>query len=120
MRCQKDREERSPVYAGDLIVYLNPMELWRPYVISGLIGLLVGIEREKAHPHRKAMGIRSFLLLALLGSIAGGVDETWLGATIAAFAMASIVASYLLLSRAGLDDHGLTPEFSSRPERWRA
>ncbi len=88
------------------------MSFWQPYLISALIGLLVGIEREKAHPQKKAMGVRTFLLLSLLGATAGGIEQVWLAAMIAAFCFILIILSYFFLGGRGTNDHGLTTEFA--------
>lgn len=87
------------------------MESWTPYLISSLVGLLVGIERERAHREKKAMGVRTFLLLALLGATAGGMTETWLATLIAAFSFCLILLGYFFTGGKG-HDHGLTTEFA--------
>lgn len=89
------------------------MELWRPYLISCLIGLLVGVERERAQPARKAMGVRTFLLISVLGAAAGGLEGVWLPALITAFALSAIAASYVLFASVDANDHGLTTEFAA-------
>jgi uncharacterized membrane protein (DUF4010 family) len=89
------------------------MEEWRPYIISSLIGLLVGIERERAQTVKKAMGVRTFLLIALLGALAGGLTDIWIAALIAAFTLAAIGISYFLFANEDAKDHGLTTEFAA-------
>lgn len=86
--------------------------LWHPYLIAVAIGLLVGIEREKAHPSGKAMGVRTFLLIALCGAIAGGLDETWMAALLGTFTFTLIAISYYSTTKAANSDRGLTTEFA--------
>ncbi len=79
-----------------------------PYLIAGLIGFFVGLEREKAHPGDKALGVRTFLLLALLGAVAGGIDSTLVQGAIAVFSLTLIGVSYY-----SGHDRGLTTEFAA-------
>ncbi|WP_119718208.1 MgtC/SapB family protein [Cognatilysobacter tabacisoli] len=85
-----------------------------PHVLTGLaaalgIGLLVGIERERAKgagPSRAAAGVRTFLLLSLGGAIAELVGPV--GVAIAGvFVVAAVLASYRHTRR---HDPGLTTE----------
>ena len=66
---------------------------WQAYLISAVIGLLVGIEREKAQPRAKTMGVRTFLLLSLLGAVAGGLHDFWLTIVLYVFALTAILLS---------------------------
>jgi len=91
---------------------------WQPYLIAIVIGLLVGIEREKSnstHSSQHAMGVRTFLLISLLGVMAGGFESLWLSATLTAFALALILVSYFNQTHAqGVNvDRGLTTEFAA-------
>ncbi|NJL26230.1 MAG: MgtC/SapB family protein [Calothrix sp. SM1_5_4] len=88
------------------------MSFWQPYLISALVGLLVGIEREKAHPGRKLMGVRTFLLIALLGAMAGQMETAWISALIALFTLGLIAAAYVV-PRGASGDHGLTSELAA-------
>lgn len=93
------------------------MEHWLAYIISMSIGLLVGIERERSHPQKKAMGIRTFLLVAILGAIAGDNQEIGISFLISFFAFSLITSSYFILnkqaSRKTNADMGLTTEFAA-------
>jgi uncharacterized membrane protein (DUF4010 family) len=91
------------------------LDQWQPYLIAVVIGLLVGIERERAHPNQKAMGVRTFLLISLLGAIAGGLQNPWLATLLTAFALSLIVVSYFLQSssKSSEIDRGLTTEFAA-------
>ena len=84
-------------------------ETARPFLLALAIGLLIGIERERAHADHKIhdpIGARTFTLLAMLGAIAGHFSETTVSAVLALFAVAIIVASYFR-SPALPDDPGV-------------
>lgn len=91
------------------------LEQWQPYIISVVIGLLVGIERERAHPTHKAMGVRTFLLISLLGAVVGGINLLWLSISVTMFALLLIAMSYFaeINSNDGQEDRGLTTEFAA-------
>lgn len=91
------------------------MDSWQPYLIAIVIGLLVGIEREKAHPIQKTMGVRTFLMISLLGAVAGGLENLWLSLLITAFALSLIIVSYLtqVSVQNRTVDRGLTTEFAA-------
>ena len=91
------------------------MNLWQPYLIAIVIGLLVGIEREKAHPDKKTMGVRTFLLISLLGAIAGGLQNLWLSTLLMAFTLGLILISYFTQTNSKIKttDRGLTTEFAA-------
>jgi uncharacterized membrane protein (DUF4010 family) len=82
-----------------------------------LIGALIGIEREK----RKALevkpgigGLRTFILIALVGAIAGWMADTlhipWLLIAALLVVGASVLAGYVLAARQDPDSLGLTTE----------
>lgn len=72
------------------------IESLQPFAISFLIGLIVGIERERSHPvGMQAMGVRTFILLALLGSIAGWLGNSPMAIIISAFALGIILLGYI-------------------------
>ncbi len=90
------------------------LELWQAYLISTAIGLLIGIEREKSHPNGQSMGVRTFVLIALLGAVAGGLEKLWISALISAFCFVLIALSYFNMTRAKQrPDIGLTTEFAA-------
>ena len=91
------------------------MNLWQPYLIAIVVGLLVGIEREKAHPEEKVMGVRTFLLISILGSVAAGLDNLWIASLITAFVFGLILISYFNQSREkeASVDRGLTTEIAA-------
>jgi uncharacterized membrane protein (DUF4010 family) len=88
---------------------------WQPYLIAAIIGLLVGIEREKSHPKSDSMGVRTFILMSMLGAIAGGLQSPWLPELIAAFAFGLILISYFNQTKGSAPgiDRGLTTEFAA-------
>ncbi len=91
------------------------MSHWQPYLIAIVIGLLIGIEREKAHPHQKTMGVRTFVLISLIGAIAGDAGAVWLSYFLALFSLGLILVSYFnqTRSKAAQIDRGLTTEFAA-------
>lgn len=89
------------------------LESWQPYLIATVVGLLVGIEREKAQSGSPAIGVRTFLLLSLLGAVAGDMKNPWISGLIAAFALVMIALSYFNSSRGPAADRGLTTEFAA-------
>lgn len=88
-----------------------------PYLIAMLMGLLIGIEREKRTLHvQKAMGVRSFLVIALVGALAGGLKQPLLAFGLLLFVAAAITASYVRTSKQSSNAHnhiGITTELSA-------
>lgn len=91
------------------------MTEWKPYIISLAVGLLVGIERESSKTDQKALGVRTFLLLSLLGAIAGDLENLWLTILLTFFALGLIFTSYIIqiFSKPGQARMGLTTEFAA-------
>lgn len=92
-------------------------EKFLPFLIATGIGLAIGIERERRYANRrKAMGVRTFILLALLGSLAGYVVAPLVAAVITLLAAGLIVGSYFEKTRINTwqaVDVGLTTEFAA-------
>jgi uncharacterized membrane protein (DUF4010 family) len=89
-------------------------ETLHPFAISFFTGLLIGIERERAHAvGAQAIGVRTFVLLGLLGTLAATIGEPALTLGFAAFALAAILAGYFRSTRPGGGDIGLTTEVSA-------
>lgn len=90
------------------------MTQWKPYLISLAVGLLVGIERENSKTQKKALGVRTFLLLGLLGCLSGGIENPWQSLLISSFAISLILISYGLQTFSKPNDiHlGLTTEMA--------
>ncbi len=91
------------------------MTQWKPYIIALAIGLLVGIERENSKADQKALGVRTFLLLSLLGAIAGDFQSILLKGVISTFALGLIFTSYIIqIFSKPIHIHlGLTTEFAA-------
>lgn len=88
----------------------------QPFAIAFLIGLFIGIERERSHPiGLQAMGVRTFTLLALLGTLAAWVNQPIISTLIMLFVFAAILLGYLRSSNLQREDVeiGLTTEFSA-------
>jgi len=90
---------------------VNPtLHLVASFVVSAALGLLVGLERERK-PETKA-GVRTFTLIAVLGSIAALLSDAtgsaWLIAVLALAVAATLIAAYALDPRHGAEDSGTT------------
>jgi uncharacterized membrane protein (DUF4010 family) len=79
------------------------------------LGMLIGLERERAKGEEDGAGVRSFALIALAGAIAGYLDRNlglgWLGLAIFVAVGALLISSYVLTSLHG--DTGITTEISA-------
>lgn len=71
-----------------------------PYLIALLIGFLVGVERERRQLEvNSAMGLRSFMAIALGGAIAGGVNQPLIAVGLLVFAALATIFGYMRSSR---------------------
>ena len=90
------------------------------FLVALLIGALVGVEREKsqsASGHRTIAGLRTFILLALLGSVSAWMalhvgGSLVFAITLGAVALA-VLTGYVLESRAQPGRLGLSSEFAA-------
>lgn len=92
------------------------LQTFLPFAVSLLIGLIIGIERERSHPPKvQAVGVRSFILFSLLGTLAAQVNQPALAIVIAAFVLAIIIFSYLrsTAKRTQYPDIGVTTELAA-------
>lgn len=91
------------------------MNFWQPYLIAILVGMLVGMERERSHAAAETMGFRTFLLISLMGAVAGGAQNTWLPVLITIFVFGLILISYFTQTNTQTPnvDRGLTTEFAA-------
>lgn len=88
----------------------------RAFTLSLLIGLLIGIERERSHPEGlQAMGVRTFMLIALLGAIAAQIQQIYISVTISLFTLGAILLGYIssLKQPSKISNIGLTTELSA-------
>jgi uncharacterized membrane protein (DUF4010 family) len=84
-------------------------ETARPFLLALAIGLLMGIERERAQgdgPKHDPLGSRTFTLIALLGAVAAHLDDRVLAAIVSVFAGGIILAGYFR-TRLGEDGSGI-------------
>ena len=94
-------------------------EAARDFATALLIGGLVGIERESRHMREGGgtIGLRSFVLLAEIGAVAGWISKTlalpWLLPAALLAAIAPVVAGYVLSVRAQPRALGLTTELAA-------
>lgn len=91
------------------------MDPWQPYLIAAAIGLLVGIEREKDQQDQKELGVRTFLLISLMGAIGGGLQNQWVMVSLSIFVFGLILISYFAQVRSSDSsvDRGLTTELAA-------
>lgn len=88
-----------------------------PFLISALLGLAIGIERERRQTEFRTMGVRTFVLLGLLGALSAILQNIFLQAIIGIFTAAAILIGYLR-STAAVPHHkkidiGLTTEVAA-------
>lgn len=71
------------------------IELLRPFIISFAIGLIIGLEREHSLPEGKhAIGVRTFILFALLGTLTANINQDFITIAIAIFVFGAILLGY--------------------------
>lgn len=86
-----------------------------PILVSLLIGIIIGVERERSHRSapRTAIGVRTFSLLGLIGALAGKFDGL-LAIVLAVFCLVLIAISYYqTVGKNGESDYGLTTEIAA-------
>ena len=91
------------------------LEVARNFLVALLIGALVGIDRERkkeAEPGGSFGGIRTHILLALIGAasarLAIETSLAWVPVVALAVVGAAVVASYVHSNRGRDEPHGLT------------
>lgn len=96
------------------------LDVARDFLIALLIGALVGVEREKsqsASGHRTIAGLRTFILLAQLGSLAAWASMQYGGPALYAVALMlvglAVISGHVLESRVRPDAPGLSTEFAA-------
>lgn len=91
------------------------IELLRPFFISFLIGMIIGLERERSHPiNTKAIGMRTFTLVSLAGTLVAYINQPWLSLSSSLAVFGLIIASYIRSSSGRkMIDLGITTEISA-------
>jgi uncharacterized membrane protein (DUF4010 family) len=101
--------------------YQELLNLALSFATAVLLGALVGIEREKRKSEEGEIehvaGLRTFILLALLGACAGWLSRSmsspWILAAALLVAGAFVVVGYLITARSHPDSAGLTTEVAT-------
>lgn len=76
------------------------LEAIQPFFLSFMIGLLIGIERERSQMQGvKAIGMRTFILFALLGTLAAKINVHSLTFSLSLFIFATLMLSYFRATR---------------------
>ena len=91
-------------------------EIAKPFLLSLALGLLVGIERERAFSGENRhipFGARTFALIALLGTLAAHLGNAGVGVVLAAFTALIAIAAYLRPPVGGRYDSGTTTEVAA-------
>ncbi|MCX7122023.1 MAG: DUF4010 domain-containing protein [Gammaproteobacteria bacterium] len=86
------------------------------FVISMLMGLLIGIEREHSHAEGvQPIGVRTFILFSLMGTVAAFINQNQLTLVISCFVFAIIIIGYLRSTSVKVKkiDIGITTEVSA-------
>lgn len=87
-----------------------------PFLIAAGIGLMIGIERERheATKERMAMGVRTFILIGVMGALAQSLAAPLLAVALAVFVFGIILVSYYWATRLSAHpDLGITTELSA-------
>lgn len=91
----------------------------RDFAIALLIGALVGIDREKRKPEAGASsvpGVRTFMLLALLGAVGAWLSREfatpWILVGVSLGVAGVVIASYVVHARANPEALGVTTELA--------
>ncbi|HXW08563.1 MAG TPA: MgtC/SapB family protein [Vicinamibacterales bacterium] len=96
------------------------LTLVRNFGTALLIGALIGLEREKRLSTEAEPGIgglRTFMLIALVGAVAGwlvdALDMPWLLVAVVLVVAAVVLAGYVLAARVNPDSLGVTTEIAA-------
>jgi len=88
----------------------------KPFLLSLALGLMIGIERERAFSEKNRhapFGARTFALIALLGTLAAQLAGNGVAIVFGAFVAAITVAAYLRPTAEGPHDAGTTTEVAA-------
>jgi uncharacterized membrane protein (DUF4010 family) len=95
----------------------NILDVLKPFIVAAIIGLIIGIERERSqYPHTVTMGVRTFTLLALLGTLAHWTSSNVISIVIAVFSFSAVLIGYYRSTQIKVKDAheiGLTTEISA-------
>lgn len=89
------------------------------FLISLGIGLLIGMERERSHPiGSQAFGVRTFMLFALLGTLAAYIHESIITISLSIFVFGVLLLGYWRSSTSSVKqskhpDIGITTEVAA-------
>lgn len=96
---------------------IESLQPFQPFAIAFLIGLVIGIDRERSHPiGMQAAGVRTFTLLALIGALAAWFNNLAITMALSIFAFSAILLGYVRATQRGRKQRkgiGLTTEFSA-------
>jgi len=87
----------------------------QPFFVSFIIGMLIGIERERRHANgKKKIGLRTFILFALLGTLSAKINNPNLTLSLSLFVFATLLSSYFYTSRQENEEEafGITTEMA--------
>ena len=91
-------------------------EIAKPFLLSLALGLLVGIERERAFSaenRQVPFGARTFALIALMGTLAAHLGNGGVAVVFAAFTVLIVIAAYLRPPMSDRHDSGTTTEVAA-------
>ena len=91
-------------------------EIAKPFLLSLALGLMVGIERERAFSAENRhipFGARTFTLIALSGTLAAHLQNAGVAVVFALFVAAIAIAAYLRPSVGGRHETGTTTEVAA-------
>ncbi|WP_133130738.1 MgtC/SapB family protein [Legionella yabuuchiae] len=72
----------------------------QPFFLSFMIGLAIGIERERSQAGGvKTIGMRTFILFSLLGTLSAEIHKPLLTLTVSSFVFAALLLSYFRATR---------------------
>lgn len=88
----------------------------QPFAIALVLGILIGVEREASHPVGfQPLGMRTFILLSLLGTVAALINQPLVALAITFFVGAVVIAGYMRSSvvKTKFPDIGITTEVAA-------
>lgn len=88
----------------------------QPFAIALVLGILIGVEREASHPIGfQPLGMRTFILLSLLGTVAALINQPLVALAITFFVGSVVIAGYMRSSvvKTKFPDIGITTEVAA-------